>query len=276
MCEPNEIVLSLVCPTLHDPSEFINELITKAENVKPSNSLNTINLWKKIELVIVSPEPFNLAQFKDYRLTQVKDEKNGIYRALNAGIEQASGTYVLVMNIDDFINLAKAIEVIEKHQNRNPDAIYGDTILKDDTQDLQIHITGSVDPMTIRKARMPASHQSQLIARREYLELNCFETHKKFFFFKIELKYASDFDFYCRSIKSNGSWILDSTLIAYQKMGGTTSRYWLRTTLEIIVISLLHRNDKFKSLPSLARNFAGAIRFHAPRQRHRKRVTNEK
>ena len=276
MRETEEISLSLVCPTLHDPTEFLANLIAESEKAMATESHHGFEIWKKIEFVIVSPEPFNLEQFSEYQLIQVKDEKHGIYQALNDGIEQASGVYVLVINIDDLINLAKVIEVIEAHQNQSPDAIYGDTVLHDDTQDLQIHIPGSPEPITIQKARMPASHQSQLIARREYIRLNYFEIQKKFLFLKIEMKYASDFDFYCRSIKSNGSWILDPTLVAHQKMGGTTSHHWLRTTLEILLISLLHRDEKLKSLPPLARNFSGAVRFHLPRQRFRRRAKNEK
>ncbi len=271
MLPKDEVLISLVCPTLEDPSDFIQAVIRFTSGTNHEDSFKHREIAQKTEFIIVSPSDFNLPTHFGCSIVHVEDQGKGIYHALNLGISRSCGDFILVINIDDLVDLSNVISILEKHLAQSPDVIYGNTFLHDDTQSLEISIPGSPNPMTISSARMPASHQAQLIARDEYVRLNGFQTEKKIFFITVALKYASDFDFYCRSIKSGATWIFDKNFYAQQKMGGTTSRHWLRTTLEILVLSYSHNDYKIRYIPFLFKCLVGATRFHYPRQRARKK-----
>jgi glycosyltransferase involved in cell wall biosynthesis len=271
----DEVLLSLVCPTLEDPSDFIQAVIRFTSGTNHGDSSEYHEIAQKTEFIIVSPSDFNLPTDIGYSIVHVEDQGKGIYHALNLGISRSCGRFILVINIDDLIDLSNVIRILEKHLAQSADVIYGNTFLNDDTQSLEISIPGSPNPMTISSARMPASHQAQLVARDEYFRLNGFQTEKKIFFITVALKYASDFDFYCRSIKSGASWKLDENLVALQRMGGTTSIHWFRTTIEILFLTFIHSEKKLRLTPVLLQKLLGAIRFHYPRQSKRRRMSDK-
>lgn len=62
----------------------------------------------------------------------VSEKDNGLYDAMNKGLERATGEYVWFMNAGDEIAELDAIEKIEKLFVDDPDVIYSDTILVDD------------------------------------------------------------------------------------------------------------------------------------------------
>jgi hypothetical protein len=266
-------ILSLVCPTLESPKHFFDRLLQ--ERPFEDLSCEEKKSWEKIEFVIVSPKYFDLVDFNQIAIHQITDKQAGIYAALNLGISFASAPFVLIANIDDFIDLYSAVKVLEDIPSEQVSAIYGDTLLIEDTSENRISIPGTVNCNTINNARMPASHQAQIILKSEYERLSGFRLQLGYRFMKIDLKYASDFDFYCRSVLTGGEWKLDRRIKATQLMGGTTSKFWLRTTLEILFLTFVHSGKKLRITPALGQHLLGAIRFHYPRQLKRRKMLSK-
>lgn len=273
MASNSDKLLSLVCPTLNSPEGFLHQLLQE----RPFEALSAEERisWEKIEIIFVTPESIELDDFSEIAIRQIRDKRHGIYAALNLGISFARAPYVLIANIDDFIDLNSAIMALEEIASESVSAVYGDTLLLEDTSQKEIFIPGSVSFNTINLARMPASHQAQIISKSEYERLSGFRLELGNRFIRVNLKYASDFDFYCRSVLTGGEWRLDRKINARQRMGGTTSKFWLRTTLEILLLTFVHSGKKLRIIPALSQHLLGAIRFHFPRQMKRREMSGK-
>jgi hypothetical protein len=273
MVANSDKLLSLVCPTLHSPVNFLHQLLQ--ERSFDALSVEEKISWGRIEIIFVSPNVFNLEGFSQLAISQIRDKRQGIYAALNLGISFASAPYIVIANIDDFVDLLSAKTVVEEIGSAPVAAIFGDTLLMEDTSENTILIAGTDIYNTINLARMPGSHQAQIISKSEYQRLSGFRLKLGNRFLRMNLKYASDFDFYCRSVLTDGEWKLDRRIKATQRMGGTTSRFWLRTTLEILVLTFIHTGKKLRVLPALGRHLLGAVRFHYPRQIERRKISSK-
>ena len=70
--------------------------------------------------------------FKDKFSTFISEPDNGVYDAMNKGIGHANGEYVFFLNAGDLLYDSKVLENIASIiQSKNPDVIYGDTVLTD-------------------------------------------------------------------------------------------------------------------------------------------------
>jgi hypothetical protein len=262
------MLLSIVCPTLEDPSFFIKDLTSNYSSKDP--------IFSEFEFIIVTPNPEMLKVPKNgMEVKIVSDRQEGIYKALNAGVKESTGSYIIVVNIDDFVDIKNCVDSIQKNLDGDPSVIFGDTIILDDTCSSIISVPGASPQHCLEALRMPASHQAQIVKKSEYLRLNYFNTYYEFLSVKIFLKYASDFDFFARSYNSGGVWVYDSSIVARQKLGGTTSQHWIRTTLEICLINWVHTNKSLGNIKLYLKTLIGATKFHYPRQRIRRRFQDE-
>jgi len=113
------------------------------------------------EIVFIHPSNLHLnIEKRRYPIIQINDSGVGIYEAMNLGIAQAHGEYLSVINIDDWCDINSLIQSI----NRNIDeqAIYGSTYLT--KADGKKHFfQASENWNTIAEAKMPGSHQAQII-----------------------------------------------------------------------------------------------------------------
>lgn len=58
----------------------------------------------------------------------ITEPDDGIYDAMNKGIENATGRYLLFLNAGDELANAKTLETIASHTEKKPDFIYGDAL----------------------------------------------------------------------------------------------------------------------------------------------------
>jgi glycosyltransferase involved in cell wall biosynthesis len=56
----------------------------------------------------------------------VSEPDNGIYNAMNKGVEASNGNYLLFLNSGDILNGSNALKTFIEHQNFQGDIIYGD------------------------------------------------------------------------------------------------------------------------------------------------------
>lgn len=80
---------------------------------------NTVEHLKKIR----SEKRRNKHPFKF-----VSEPDEGLYDAMNTGIEKAKGHYLLFLNAGDEIATPKTLELLAPHADKKPDFIYGDAL----------------------------------------------------------------------------------------------------------------------------------------------------
>jgi len=158
--------------------------------------------YANIEYIIVDGRSTDdtlkiVEKYKD-RITKLLSEKdNGLYDALNKGIEMASGDVVGILHSDDFyIN----DEVIQKYADtfikNNSDSVYSDLYYVDKTNTDKIirkWKSGGYSPSSFINGWMPP-HPTFFVKK---------EVYKKLGKFNLDFKSAADYELMLRFIQKN-------------------------------------------------------------------------
>lgn len=143
---------------------------------------NTVNIIKEYE------SKFN------GRLKWISEKDNGIYDAMNKGIDMATGDIIGILNSDDFFTSNTVLEEVAKaFEDETIDAVYGDVHFVNDndlTKCVRYYSSKIFHRSLMRIGLMPA-HPSFYIRR------SCLE---KFGLYKTNYKIAADFEFLLRTI----------------------------------------------------------------------------
>jgi glycosyltransferase involved in cell wall biosynthesis len=154
----------------------------------------------------------------DYAISE-KDE--GLYFAMNKGLQLARGGYIGILNADDVYSL-NTLELVKNAIEKNPncDVIYGSMSYFDKPN--QIHFIHS-DELSKRMI----FHPTCFISRNSYKELGNFNT---------KYRVAADYDFIlrCRNAQKN-FFGLGNVLVTFNG-GGISSKLRLRSIFETIQI----------------------------------------
>lgn len=256
-------ILSVICPTLESPVAYLDRLEKIIEDSLESASrvyeFYTANLF---EIIFVVPPSFTWVEIRrPYSIRVFQDLGIGIYQALNIGIKNALGDKIVIINIDDWGNLYDLVQVCLRNSSNSQELFYGDTLLNSGSGYIY-EIRGTTISDTIDLARMPGSHQAQIINKSMYIKLGYFYSKIRVGIFDLKLKYASDFEFYCRTVSTGATWVYDDNILLNQMIGGATTRHWLRTSMEIYLISFKYGSKTPRHLSFLLKCFLGAIYFH--------------
>lgn len=122
----------------------------------------------------------------------ISEPDNGIYDAMNKGINAASGDVIGILNSDDFFTSNDVISTIVKSfQNNNIDALFGDIHFVDSNnldKTVRYYSSSIFRPALFRFGFMPA-HPSF------YMKKSCY---KKYGLYSLDYKIASDYDLLIR------------------------------------------------------------------------------
>ncbi|MFM7222832.1 MAG: glycosyltransferase family 2 protein [Bacteroidota bacterium] len=127
----------------------------------------------------------------------VSEKDNGIYDAMNKGIQLASGDIIGILNGDDFYTSATIIEkVVKRFDEPNMDALYGDLVYVNETY---TRITrrwkaGEYDPKKLYNGWM-APHPTFFVRRWVY------DTYGHY---DVSLRYAADYEIMLRFMLKHG------------------------------------------------------------------------
>ncbi len=213
--------------------------------------LNTVKsvdeqTWKNIEHIIIdggsTDKTLEIIEFHSKRISRLVSEKdNGIYHAMNKGLDLSNGDIIGFLNSDDFFSNENVIEEYAEafQQDQALGACYGDISyiaknVDDGIKILRKWETGEYKIGSFSKGWIPP-HPSF------YTKKTMFE---KFGNFNEDLRYAADFDlifrFICKGIKTK--YFADNKV--YMRVGGVTNKSWsniYRGNKEII--SVLKKNN---------------------------------
>ncbi|MDR1724100.1 MAG: glycosyltransferase [Tannerella sp.] len=130
-------------------------------------------------------------EFPNVTFRWLSESDNGIYDAMNKGIDLATGKWINFMNCGDrFFSNEVLMNIFGTREiNSNIDIIYGDTVI--DSQFGKIAFKSL--PLCMLDKRMVFSHQSAFV-RLEYMKQNKFNLY---------FKSSGDYNFFYNAYKSN-------------------------------------------------------------------------
>lgn len=138
-------------------------------------------LHEKRKLANKTGAPFSFSSQKD----------NGIYDAMNIGVERAKGRYVIFMNAGDCFSTPKILNLIAKYAAKKPDFIYGDSL--ETTDKKRKPVLKAARPHKDIMQGMFTHHQAMIYNR---LKIRDWQMH-----YSLLYKIASDYDFTARYLR---------------------------------------------------------------------------
>tara|TARA_B100000787_G_C16148221_1_gene275293 strand:- start:162 stop:908 length:747 start_codon:yes stop_codon:yes gene_type:complete len=202
------------------------------------NTLNSVvnQTFHNIESIVIDGNSTDgtkmvIKSFKDQINYFVSEPDKGIYDAMNKGIKQASGDWVIFMNAGDLFYSNETISDVFKIENPNDyDILYGDTI--------GVHDNGEIEyirplDLSLFWKHIPICHQSTFINLK---------LHKEYLY-DLNYKVSSVYDFlYNRYISGDNFKYINLPISKYNMNGYSShSLLWL---WDYIRISLKYSKGK--------------------------------
>ena len=179
--------------------------------------------YSNIEYIIVdglsTDDTLKIVERYKNKIAKIVSEKdNGIYDAINKGIDQATGDIVAILHADDFYTNENVISsIVDSFNKQNIDTVYGDLqyVERIDTTIVKRNwISGSYRKENFLKGWMPP-HPS-FFARKQ-----CYE---KFGNFNTDLKSAADYELMLRFLyKNNCSVAYIPQVLVKMRVGGKSN-----------------------------------------------------
>lgn len=122
----------------------------------------------------------------------VSEKDNGIYNAMNKGIQVAKGEYCYFLNSDDCLATPETLEKIFKKVKDDPDIIYGNlAILKNGKLHFFVKMSSHLDSYSFYRKQIAIHHQASFIKR---------DLFDKYGFYNEEIKLISDWVFFFQMV----------------------------------------------------------------------------
>ena len=205
------------------------------------DTLQSVNsqTWQNLEHIIIDggskDKTIEIIKLHGNRVSKIISEKDdGIYDAMNKGIEIATGDVIGFLNSDDFFCNDEIINQYATYFSQNPhtEAVYGDISyiqndIKEGIKILRNWKAHSFSKGSFSRGWIPP-HPS-FYARREVFE--------KYGHFRKDFYFAADFDLMCRFITKGVCTKYIPGEKIYMRVGGATNQSWiniLKGNIEII------------------------------------------
>ncbi|AYA78083.1 glycosyltransferase [Bacillus sp. Y1] len=211
-------------------------MVNKVENKVPLVSIITVTYnsektigktidsvfdqtYKNIEYIIIDGESSDRTidivkrykkKFGD-RLIFVSEKDNGIYDAMNKGIEKSSGEIIGIINSDDWYESDAVEKVLESLTMKGIDGVYH----------------GYQRFVSIKGEEILISRSSKNNLRNKMLEHpSCFVSRNIYIkqgMFNLDYKFCADYDFLLRLLENNVPFIEVDSIISNFTVGGVSS-----------------------------------------------------
>lgn len=170
---------------------------------------------------------------EDYPFQFISEKDDGLYDAMNKGIEAARGHYMIFLNAGDEFAASDTLEIIAPHTKKKPDFIYGDALEPQAKTDQKIY-------KTARRYKelawgMITHHQSMLYRRHTVRD---FKIH-----YSLLYDIAADYDFTARFLlKAKKIVYIPKPICIFEQGGisqknaslGRKEQYMIREKLEMV------------------------------------------
>ena len=153
----------------------------------------------------------------------ISEPDNGIYDAMNKGIKQASGEWILFMNAGDVFTDTQVLSHIFLNDHESEEIIYGDSIA-DYSQFMVLH---KALPLSDLFKGMPFSHQAML-TKSGLLKTRCFSS---------SYSIAADYDLVYRLFREHKKFLYIPRPFCIFTVSGVSNQRYLRSLKEMYRIN---------------------------------------
>ena len=201
MCEKNKVVISIIVVSLNT-------------NLKLKATINSIRKqsYNKFEVIVIDglskdESIETIHKNKDILNKYLIEKDDGIYDAMNKGINLAKGTWTIFLNSGDIFHdeniLLNFSKILEK---KNEDVIHADTVVRNENMKYNLYSK----KFNHKTHRIPFCHQSSF-TKTSILSNNLFN---------LKYKLSSDFDLFLRLYKQKKIFTKVNMVIAEIESGG--------------------------------------------------------
>ena len=169
--------------------------------------------FKDFEVIVVDGSSVDgtkdeILKNKKYFSHFIIEEDNGIYDAMNKGLDKVSGEWTIFMNSGDAFYNKDVLINFDILNNEKFDVIYGDTVIKNNLFK-HLHKSEAFNDQTVL---MPFCHQSVFVKSNKIKERK----------FKIQYRYSSDFDFFFESFNKKDKFLKIDSIVSTITSGGSS------------------------------------------------------
>ena len=181
-------------------------------------------------------------RYKDYIDVFVSEEDEGLYYAMNKGIQYATGEIIGILNSDDLYTEDAISKIVDCYEKNDADIVYGNAMWFDDSEERSMYSCHNIEELWYW---MAIPHPATFIKK---------EIYKKYGLFNTQYALAADYDLVLRFFSKRVKFLhLDETLVYFRK-GGLSAKKHSECIEEAKEISLQYIDDcdtKEKWLPKI-------------------------
>ncbi len=156
----------------------------------------------------------------------ISERDDGLYYAMNKGIEKATGDIIGIINSDDWYAENAVEDVVECFQKSDVELVYGKVAKI--SEEHRVRITQR-DPLESMWYEMPVSHPSVFVKKDVYDRLGVFD---------VNYHVASDYELMLRFYTEKVKFGYVDKVISYFREGGTTTKRTKENRTEVYKISM--------------------------------------
>jgi glycosyltransferase involved in cell wall biosynthesis len=157
-----------------------------------------------------------IRQHEAYVDTWLSEPDDGVYDAMNKGIERATGDVIGLVNADDYLE-PDAAEIVAQAHQESPDSILAgamNRVLEDGTTFvLRKHLNQPDFENTIPHT-MPINHPATFVPASVYRDIGTFDT---------QFDILGDYDFVCRAYMAGVPFRFVDRVLSNMRVGGLSS-----------------------------------------------------
>jgi glycosyltransferase involved in cell wall biosynthesis len=238
----------------YNPKISIITIVFNSEALIEKTILSIINqTYKNTEYIIVdggsTDETLtNIDRYKDHITTIISEPDNGIYDAMNKGLNLASGDFVWFINSGDEIFNPETLEKIFESSSQTADILYGDAVIINTDGE----ITGKRRHRPPEKLNWKSFRFGMLISHQSILVRKTIAPS-----YDLNYKGSADFDWLIKAMKTTNHIENTHLILSKYLQSGYTKKYRIRSLIERAKIMCKH----YGLLITLLSHFYIIIRF---------------
>lgn len=185
----------------------------------------------------------------------ISEKDNGLYDAINKGIQMATGDVIGILNSDDFFPDKGVVSAIaDEFMQSNIDAVFGNIafVRPDNLQKIvRLYSSKRFTPKKFAYGYMPA-HPSF------YVKKSCYD---QFGLYQLDYEIAADYELVMRFIyKNNINYQYIDKILVYMRTGGVSNKNWLsRYTLNKEIIKACEENGVKTNMATLSLKYFSKV-----------------